>query len=400
MDCVGEAALSAGKSAPTMTARERVQAAFAHREPDRVPLDFMGTAGGMADRAYFALLAHLGLEGEGRQFRHGESVRHYDQRVLDKLGVDFRRVWLRPPENWTPPPTEEGMTVDEWGMRRVRMGAVTPFVNAPLQDASVHDLELYAWPRPDDPGRVRGLAEEARDLRQRGDWAIAARAPLHGMFDLAQRLRGVEQFLIDLLLDRRFAEALVGKIKDLQLGFYSQLLEAAGPFVDMVETSDDFGTQAGLLISPELFQEVFAPARRELNELIKAKTPGARVFFHSDGAISKIIPQLIDIGVEVLNPVEPDVPGNDSYALKERFGTQLTFHGHLDVKGALRGSREDVRAEVRRAIDGLSHGGGYILAPTNHLQPDVPPENLLEAYRYAADYGRRVRSANPSKSPT
>lgn len=379
-----------------MTARERVLAAFEHRAPDRTPLDFMGTAGGMAEGAYVALLNHLGLKGAGREFRRGESVRYYDERVLEALGVDFRRVWLRPPENWSPPPAEEGVAVDEWGMKRVRMGDITPFVNAPLQDASVHDLGAYPWPKPDDPGRVRGLAEEARSLRQRGNWAIAARAPLHGMFDLAQRLRGVEQFLVDLLLDRRFAVGLVGRIKDVQLGFYNQLLDAVGPFVDMVETSDDFGTQAGLLISPALFREVFAPTRRELNELIRSKAPQARIFFHSDGAISKIIPDLIDIGVEVLNPVEPDVPGNDPCELKALFGSQLTFHGHLDVKGALGGSKEDVRAEVRRAIDGLSPGGGYILAPTNHLQQDVPPANLIETYRYAADYGRCARRVSPS----
>jgi uroporphyrinogen decarboxylase len=382
--------MSAAGLSHKMTARQRVLAALAHREPDRVPLDFMGTASGMTEGAYFGLLRHLGLEGEGREFRRGESVRYYDVRVLEVLGVDFRRVWLRPPENWAPPPTPTGISIDEWGMKRSRMGDISPFINAPLEDASVHDLAAYPWPRPEDPGRVRGLQQEARHLRRSGDWAISARAPLHGMFDLAGRLRGVERFMIDLLLDKRFAEALIGRIKDLQLGFYSQLLDAVGPVVDMVETSDDFGTQTGLLISPELFREMFAPARRELNDLIQSKAPQARIFFHSDGAISKIIPDLIDMGVEVLNPVEPDVPGNQPGVLKERFGQQLTFHGHLDMKGAMRRSLADVRAEVRRAINGMAQGGGYILAPTNHLQPDVPPGNLIEAYRCARDYGRGV----------
>ncbi len=391
--------MSAEGPSHEMTSRQRVLAAFAHREPDRVPLDFMGTASGMTEGAYFALLRHLGLEGEGREFRHGESVRHYDARVLKTLGVDFRRVWLRPPDNWSPPPTPAGVSIDEWGMKRARMGDISPFINAPLQDAEVHDLATYPWPRPEDPGRVRGLQQEARRLREGGDWAISARAPLHGMFDLAQRLRGVEQFMMDLLLDKRFAKALVGRIRDLQLAFYSRLLDAVGPVVDMVETSDDFGTQTGLLISPELFREMFAPARQELNELIKSKAPRARIFFHSDGAISKIIPDLIEVGVEVLNPIEPDVPGNQPQVLKERFGSRLIFHGHLDMKGAMRRSMADVRGEVRRAIDGMSQGGGYILAPTNHLQPDVPPENLIEAYRYARDYGRRAGRSSPSRPP-
>jgi uroporphyrinogen decarboxylase len=371
-----------------MTPRERVMAALAHKEPDRVPVDFMGTAGCLVDMAYFALLDHLGLEGEGREFRQGESVRHYDERVLQALDVDFRRVWMRPPANWQPPPMDEGLSMDEWGMIRKRLGSITPFINTPLEHATISDLDSYPWPNPYDPGRVEGLADEARRLSETTDYAIAARAPLHGIYDLAHRLRGMVAFIKDMVRDKPFAAALVRKITEVQMGFYEAYLDAVGPYVDVVETVDDYGSQQTLLISPALFDELIAPARAELNALIKRKAPQARVFLHSDGAIFKLIPHLIETGVEILNPVEPDAAGNDSKALKDAFGDRLVFHGHLDVKTALRGTLEEVRAEVRRVVDGMAAGGGYIMAPTNHLLEDVPPENIVEVFRYAHAYGR------------
>ncbi len=194
--------------------------------------------------------------------------------------------------------------------------------------------------------------------------------------------------MIDMLLDKKFAVALIRELTKVELGFFDAYLTAVGPYVHMIEHSDDLGGQYGPLISPTLFRELIAPARRELIELMRRKAPGARIFLHCDGSISKLIPDLIAVGVDVLNPVEPDAAGNSPAELKERFGSEIVFHGHVDTKGALRGSIEDVRAEVRRVFDTMARGGGYIMAPTNHLQTDVPPENVIELYRYAHQYGR------------
>ena len=172
------------------------------------------------------------------------------------------------------------------------------------------------------------------------------------------------------------------------MGLFEVYLDAVGPFVDVVECSDDFGAQNAPLISPAIFQEVFAPARKELNQLIKHKAPQAKVFLHSDGAVAKLIPAFIEIGVEILNPIEPDVPGNDPRTLKSAFGSEIVFHGHLDNKRALRGSPADARQEVRRLFDGMGAGGGYIMAPTNHIQADVSPDALIEVYRYTRESGR------------
>lgn len=367
-----------------MTPRERVLATLNHKSPDRLPADLMGTAGCLTDPAYFALRDYLGLKGEGRVFRKGENTSYYDERVLERLGVDFRRVWLRPPRNWQPVVMEDGAVSDEWGVLRRRLDNYQSF-SAPLGGATVEDLDHYSWPDPFDPGRVEGLAEEAKRLRETTDYAICARAPSLGLFDMAMRLRGMEHFLTDFADDERFAAALIRKVLEVQLGLYQVFLDAVGPYVDMVETSDDYAGEQSPLISPRSFAQIIAPARRELNAFIKSRAPHAKIFLHSDGAITKLIPQFIEIGVDVLNPVEPDAHGNTPEALK-CFRSELVFHGHLDTKGALRGSREDVRREVKRVVGGLGSGASYIMAPTNHVQPDIPPENLTEAYSYLREF--------------
>ncbi len=367
-----------------MNSRERVLATLNHKTPDRLPVDLMGTAGCLTDPAYFALRDYLGLPGEGRIFRKGEITSYYDERVLERLGVDFRRVWLRPPRNWQPTQFEDGGVTDEWGVIRRRVGNYQTF-SAPLAEATLDDLDRYPWPDPFDPGRVEGLTEEAKRLRETTDYALAARAPCMGLFDMGMRLRGMERFLTDVAADPDLATAIVRRILQVQLGLYQVLLDAVGPYVDMVETSDDYAGEQNLLISPRSFAQIIAPARRELNAFIKSRAPHVKIFFHSDGAITKLIPQLIEIGVDVLNPVEPDARGNTPDALK-CYSSELVFHGHLDTKGALRGSKEDVRREVERVVDGLGRGASYIMAPTNHVQPDIPPENLVEAYDYVRKY--------------
>lgn len=368
-----------------MTPRERVQATLNHKTPDRLPVDLMGTAGCLTDPAYFALRDYLGLKGEGRMFRKGENTSYYDERVLESLGVDFRRVWLRAPREWHPVVMDDGAVSDEWGVLRRRFGNYQSF-STPLAGATADDLDEYPWPDPFDAGRVEGLAEEAKLLRETTDLAVCARAPSLGLFDMAMRLRGMENFLIDMVDDERFAAALVRKILEVQLGLYQVFLNAVGPYVDMVETSDDYAGEQNLLISPHSFAAIIAPARRELNAFIKSRAPHVKIFLHSDGAVTKLIPQFIEIGVDVLNPVEPDARGNTVEALK-CFRSELVFHGHMDSKGALRGSKEDVRREIKRVVEGLGSGASYIMAPTNHVQPDIPPENLVEAYRYAHEIG-------------
>ena len=367
----------------SMTPRERVLTTLAHGEPDRMPVDLMGTAGCLENEAYYALCDHLGLERQGRAFRRAWNVCFYDDRILEALRVDFRRIWMRGPAHWEPASVDDHTETDEWGMHVKHVGTAAWFVNEPLADASIHDLDTYAWPDPADPGRIEGLAEEAHSLYENTAYAVSLRQPTPGIFELAQRLRGPAQFMMDLAIDKPFAVALVEKINEIRLEYLKRALKEVGRFVHVVEYADDFGSQTGPLVSPAMFAEIFLPAYRVQNDRINDMAPHARIFMHSDGAIRPLIPMFIESGVDVLNPVEPDVPGNDLGPLKEEFGSKLVFHGHLNTKGPMRGSLEDVRAEIDRIRDGAAVGGGLILAPTNHFQIDVPPENIAEAFHYA-----------------
>jgi uroporphyrinogen decarboxylase len=365
-----------------MTSRERVLTTLAHGMPDRVPMDLMGTAGGLENNAYYALCDFLGIAREGRVFRCAWNVCFYNEKILELLDVDFRRVWMREPKNWQPIAVDEHTEIDEWGMAVKRVGNAAWFANEPLAEASTRNLDNYPWPDPADPARIEGLAKEVCRLHEDTPYAISVRQATPGIFELAQRLRGPARFMMDLAADRQFALALVGKINEIRLEYLQICLNEIGRLVHMVEYADDFGSQTGPLISPRTFVEVFLPAYQAQNELIKQLAPGARIFMHSDGAIRRLVPYFIESGVEVLNPVEPDVPGNDLARLKEEFGERLIFHGHLNTKSPMRGSLEDVRKEIDR-VGTLADGGGVILAPTNHFQTDVPPQNIVEAFRYA-----------------
>ncbi len=377
----------------TMTSRERVARALAHLEPDQVPIDIGSTACWFTDNAYEQFKKFIGLNSEGDLFRLGENAAHYDEELLDRLDTDFRHVYLKPSrvewDAWNA--SDKTSFIDEWGIQRRRVessfGSNWEKVGKPLADATEADLDDYPWPDPTDPLRVEGLAESARHLWEKTDYAIAARAVSHGLFELAWELRGMEQFMVDMLQNEPFARKLIRKILDVQLGLYRAFLDAVGPYVQIVQTADDYGSQNGPLFSPLLFRKYIQPYRQELNRLIHAKAPHARIQHHTCGSVYRLLPDLIATGVEVLNPVQPLAAQMDPARLKEEYGTQLTFHGAIDEQHALNGSLEDVRAEVTARIRALAPGGGYILAPCSNVQADTPPENVLTMIETARTVG-------------
>ncbi len=325
-------------------------------------------------------------------------VAKVSEEILTRFDVDFRRVSLRPPDGFQTIVHPDGAWTDEWGITKrkvghysARLGRIVYYaemVNPPLAEASVADLETYPWPDPYDPGRYRGLAEEVQYLYENTDYALVASAIGQGILEQAQWLRGPQQFLMDLLVSKEFALRLIEKVLEFQLAVMERYIEIVGPYVQMVETSDDYGTQVGSLISPALYREMLQPSHRRLVETIKGKTK-AKVFLHSCGSISDILEDLIDAGVDVINPVQPLAKSMDSYALKKRFGKRIVFHGGIDVQRVLPyGSVEDVREEVKRRIQAFGPGGGYILAPAHNIQDDVPPENAIALFEAAHQYGQ------------
>lgn len=378
-----------------LTSRERVARALAHEEPDLVPIDVGSTACWFTDTAYERVKAYLGLENEGDLFRLGENAAHYDDQLLDRLDTDFRHVFLRPSqadwEAWNA--SDKTAFVDEWGIERRLIesdygGANWERVTNPLAGMTEADLEDYPWPDPWDPARVEGLADRARYLWEETDFAVAARAVSHGLFELAWELYGMEQLLIDMMINKSFVHRLVQKILAVQKGLYSALLDAAGPYVQIVQTADDYGSQTGPLISPALYREMIMPYRMELNELIRSKAPQAYIQHHTCGSVYLLMDELIETGIDILNPVQPLAADMDSARLKQEFGDRMSFHCAVDIQQAMGGTMSDVEAEVRARIGALGPGGGYILATCSNVQPDTPPENVLTMLETAREVGR------------
>lgn len=374
-----------------MLARERVIAALNHKEPDRVPVSLGGSAHKIADSRYDLLREHFHITGVGAQRLTGAYLSYADNRILDALGTDIRYVHLRPPSDYRSAVAADGTWVDEWGLtHRVLPGGYYELGGTPLANAAVDDLATYPWPNPSDPARTIGLSEEVCELYEHTPYAIGAYRPtLSGIFEMAHYLRGMEKLLMDMLLDRKFVDALFWKLAEIIGEYYEVYLEVVGPFVQIVEIADDVGTQTGPMFAPELYRDLLMEKHAYLARIVHEKAPGAKFMLHSCGSVRDFIPHFIEAGFEVLNPVQPLARGMAPAELKAEFGNEIAFLGGVDVQQTMRGPIEGVRAEVRQRIEELGPGGGYVLAPSHNFGDDVPMENILaffETARVAGEY--------------
>lgn len=376
------------------TSRRRVEAALAHREPDCVPMDLTITV-----KPYLRLREYLGLPPEENLKVSAFTEVRPASDLLRALGVDVTYVQLRGPANWTPPPPlPDGTVFDEWGVGRKRVelpgGAyLNEVFYSPLKDATLADLDDYPWPDPHDPGRVAGLEEDARCLYEETDLALMGRFG-GTLLEQAGYLRGWERWLMDMVADPDFARALLDKIADIQIALDEAGLRAAGKYLSIFKVSgEDLGMQDRPLFSMKVWREVARPALerrwRAARAALNRYAPHVKLMLHSDGAIQPFIPDLIECGIEVLDPIQVYCAGMELYALKRDFGDRLTFHGAVDTQEILPfGTEAEVEAEVIRCMDALGSGGGFILAPVHNVQADVPPENLAAMCRTVREYGR------------
>jgi uroporphyrinogen decarboxylase len=370
-----------------MNSRERVLTALNHQQPDRIPIYFGGTSSFLTDRAYFLLKEYLGITGDVLPYREGHTGNIFDQRILEALDVDVRFVHLKKPANFQPQRIAEDTILDEWGIPLRTLDGYGVRVDPPLARAGIDDIGSHPWPDPFDPGRTEGLAEYAATLRSGTDKAIVARSPQSASFmEYGCWLRGAEQFLMDLIADKAFTNRLLDKIQEIQIQFYDAMLSKVGQYVDIVETSEDFGTQTGLLISPQLFREMIKPRRQAINDFIRSKCPGVKILHHSCGAIEKIINDLIEIGVDILNPVQP-LPNMNPEQIKARYGCRITLCGGVDMQNTGLKDLGEVESEVKLRIKQMAAGGGYLFCTSNHVQSDLPPASVVALFENAHRFG-------------
>jgi uroporphyrinogen decarboxylase len=383
-----------------MTPRERVQTALSHEEPDTVPLALGGGPYGIVDDLYLRLVKHLDLGEPVAPYRAGHSISYMDDRLLEKLGTDIRYCWPGLLPNSPVIPGEDDDTFhDSYGQVWKR---ALPYYYAGegiLKDAtSVDDIERRVlWPDLSDPRWTAGVADRARLLREETDYFVVMRmVASHGPFQTACDLRGTESFLMDLALNLEFAHALLDKVTTAIEGLLRLAMQAGGKYFDMIELpGDDYAGNTSTIISPVMFRKFIKPCIERLVRVVKEHNPNTKVMLHSDGAITNLLPDMISLGVDVIHPLEP-LPATDIPAIKEKFGKQVTFLGGIDISHAMPGSREDVIAEVKRRIAQFAPSGGYILAPSNHLQADVSPENVVTLFETAHEIGKYPISFMPA----
>jgi uroporphyrinogen decarboxylase len=373
-----------------MTPRERVIKALNHEEPDRVPIDLFFHAGMLTDASYFALKQHLGIEGDIAPFRQGLGANYYDERILEALDIDLRRVFMEAQHELAPLNEEEAQFVDAWGTVFVSGPGYTHPVGPPLAEIdSIGALRDYPWPKAEQFGETAGLRAQAERLYTQTDYAIALRRPgiRGGLLDKGGDLRGMEQFMMDLALDPDYCRALMEILAEIYVEVYTRALKEVGPYVQIVEAQDDLGAQLQPLISPNTWREIIKPSQKYIFDAIHQAAPQAKIIFHTDGNVHALIPDLIECGVDVLNPIQPSARLMDSFKLKQEFGGRLAFHGAMDVQTVLNRDEAFVREDVRTRIRALGPGGGFILAPCNHIQHDIPPENVVAMYDEARSFG-------------
>jgi len=379
--------------------RERVCAALDHREPDRIPFDLGGSRmTGIHVRAYAALRTALGLPPTDVRVEDlTQQLAVVDTDVVDLLGCDVRLINPRPAAGYRREIVDDGGYLsfrDEWGAGR-RMprdgGLYFDTHGAPLAgEVDAATIGAYPWPDPLDPGRFEGLAEAAGRIADDEGRAILVGSICGGLTEGLFKMRGFEDGYVDLAADPDRARQVMERILEIKLAYWDRVLSELGGLVDIVGEADDLGGQDRPLFSPATYRALVKPLQRELFSFIRART-SARVFFHSCGAIRELIPDLIEIGVDILNPVQVSAAGMDGADLKREFGRDLVFWGGgVDTQRVLGGgTTEEVRADVRRRIADLREGGGFVFAAVHNVQPNVPPENLVamwETWREEAAY--------------
>jgi uroporphyrinogen decarboxylase len=369
-----------------MTPRERVLAAVNHSNPDRIPTALWGSAYGITDPLYFELLRYFDLGDPVSPFRprKGHTINYYDDRVLDALGIDVRHASCGFTDLGGP---SAGGGEDSWGVRYDQKGLYLTAVSSPLENADIEDLQAYQWPEAERLIYRDTFAKRVRYLKEETDYAVVGRAyDSFGPFERCCSLRSTQNFLIDLGINVDFARTLIEKITDVHLRLLEEYLDLAGPWLDIIELPGDDYAAAQPIISPQMFDDFFRPAWKRIIELIKEKSPGVKILFHSDGNMEPFLGRLIDLGVDIFHCLEP-LPTVDISAVKSDYGRELCFWGAIDIKESLQKDRESVVNEVKRRIRVLGDGGGYVLAPANHLQPDVPAENVDVLFEAAREFG-------------
>lgn len=376
----------------SLTPRERVLRTIGLKEPDRVPIDIGSThTTSLVAPAYDQFKEYLGVTSETKIVDNLSQVVCPDEEILERFHVDLRM--LAPGASsfrGALAGTGDGSITTEWGFTYSRPEGGHYYISEPTfkdNPPSMAALDNFNWPDPTDPKRVEGLGEAAEKLHRETDYAVALYFPGR-VLSLGQFMRGFGPWLEDLLVNQKFAGALMDRGLEIQLEIGGRVLEAVGDNVDIIYVADDLGGQTGPLMSPDLYRKMIKPRQRKLFDFMRSHSD-AKIMVHSCGSVHAFIGDLVDMGVDAVNPVQISAKDMEPGKLKREFGDKICFWGGIDTHRVLPfGSPREVRDEVKRVIEELGPGGGYICSSVHNIQKEVPPENICAMLEAALEYGK------------
>lgn len=358
-----------------MDSLERFACCMGRRRPDRPPIDLGATTlTGMRPSCQRRLGDLLGLQGPPEPSNSG-----VDERLLRWAGTDFRSAGgiadLPSPHTLR---VSETCYVDCWGVRREFKNGEWQITEPPLRGASLADLAAFPWPegRVDD-SRLEAWRDTAAALHGARQHVVIAEHPVFGILELGCWMCGYDDFLLRIAADPDFVRAFFDRVLAIQLDVVDAYYGVLGPYIHLTTSGDDFGTQRGPFMSPEMFGEMIAPWFAARIAATKRLT-GAYYWHHSCGSVFALVPQLLDCGIDILNPIQTSSAQMEPERLVAAFGDRLVFWGAVDVQQFLpKATPDEVRDEVRRLVAIFGRNGGYVTAPAHEIQDDVPPENVV-----------------------
>jgi len=381
----------------TMTSRQRVLTALNHQVPDRVPIDLGGNQTGIHKFAYQALIDHLDI-ADGLEIMDAvQQLAKPCEAVLERFHVDTRYVAAGAAGDWEGGIVEavrDGKLwhdlTDEFGVTW-SMPEDTPLymdiTHHPLADATIADLDDYPWPRGDDPGRFEGLRRRAENIRDNTPYAVVS--GISGVvYEICWYMRGLEQWFCDTMERPEFCEAMLDRMLKFWMDWFNAFLTEVGDVVDVIMIGDDLAGQNGPLFRPDFYRSVVKPRHKKLVQSIKSRTP-AKIWYHTCGACREYIPDLLDNGIDILNPVQVSAADMAPAQLKAEFGDRLVFWGGaIDTQQVLPlASVDEVRRHVGANVEAFKGGGGYVFNNVHNIQGGVPPENIVAMFDAAYEYG-------------
>ena len=388
----------------TMTSQQRLIKTLNHEIPDRVPIDFGGFQSGIHKKAYARLLEYLGINDEVKILDPVQQLARPCEELLERFHVDIRYVCAHGPDSFKGGIEQNMRKGQLWHDLKDEFGVVWSMPDKqklymdmshhPLANATIADIENYPFPDGGDPTRFTGVREEALQIRNHTPYAIST--GIGGVvYEQCWYMRGLEKWFMDTIENPAFCEALLDKMLEFWIDYYNGFMSEIGDIIDVVMIGDDLAGQGGPLFSTDFYSKVVKPRQKTLVQHIKSllsragsRQTDAKICYHTCGSCFEYIPELIDNGIDILNPVQVGLVNMEPEKIKEKFGSQLTFWGGgIDAQRILPFAEPgQIRDQVRKNLEIFKPGGGYVFSNDHNIQLGVPPENIVAMFDAAYEF--------------